>query len=162
MHIHTHTELLWEALSLTMPSSQDDQVKINHALNDCSINWIKPANKIKRKAVQGVCSTNKLGGLEVTILTQDVVCRYCHRKHGYYIWHTNSRKINDSKVDTAKSLGLWFLRDNWKEIGCNEHEKVQALNMAIDAPVHILTMVANQNHIMLKGVSWLKAISTIN
>ena len=136
-------------MSVTNTSSTDDQVRLNYALNKCSIQWIDSATSIRTKAVEGVCAADKLGGLKVTILPHSVVCRQCVRGHRYFIWHSNAKKTIGSKVKLAKLQSLWFLRNDWKEIG---NTKGQIINSSHGV------RGANSS-IPLTGISWLKAIS---
>lgn len=152
IHTNLHTELLWEALSTTMNTSLDDQVKLNHALNDCDIQWIDSTSNIMTKAVEGMCARNKLGALKVTILPHSVVCRQCLRGHRYFVWHTNSKKNGKTKVAIAKSQGLWFLKKNWKDIGVAE-ERTTSMSKG---------MSNGANSARLTGIAWLKAISNFS
>lgn len=136
-------------MSITNTTSTDDQVKLNYALNECSIQWIDSTSSIGTRAVEGVCAADKLGGLKVTILPHSVVCRQCVRGHRYFVWHTNSKKTIETKVNLAKFQGLWFLRENWKDIGNTNRMMINSSH----------GVRGGTNSISLTGISWLKAIS---
>ena len=114
-HTHTHTELLWNLLSQTRKDTFDDQVKLNHALDGCGIEWFSQERNIENQAITGRCTEHKLNRLKVTVLPRSLVCRRCeHKNNSYYVWHGRAKRTGDMKVEAAMSGYTWFLKDSTK------------------------------------------------
>ena len=139
MHMYSHTlaELLWNNMSRTPMDTQDDQVRLNHALDRCSIEWNSRGRSIENQAISGKC---RLSGLTVTVLPRSLICRNCRQhRNSYYVWHNRSKRAGDMKMRTAISGYTWYLRE---------------LTIKDDG-----TLKENARTEKLKGSAWLKAIA---
>lgn len=124
-------------MSRIRTDTQDDQVKLNYALDSCNIEWLGKGRSIENQAVSGKC---RLNGLTVTVLPRSLICRNCRQdRKSYYVWHGRSKRAGDMKMKTAISGYTWYLRElAVKEDGTlNESGRTEKL----------------------KGIAWLEAIA---
>jgi hypothetical protein len=124
-------------MSQTRLDTQDDQVKINYALDSCNIEWLSTGRSIENQAISGKC---RLNGLTVTVLPRSLICRNCmQNRNSYYVWHGRSKRAGHMKKKTAISGFSWHLRElSVKEDGAlKESGRTEKL----------------------KGKAWLKAIT---
>lgn len=132
---------MWNSLSQIRNDTYDDQVKLNYALNGCSIEWFSQGRNIENQAISGQCAKRKLKGLKVTVLPRSLICRKCRPQHknSYYVWHSRSKRAGDMKMKMAVSGYTWFLKKSTvlQDGGLREEKEIEEL----------------------KGVEWLKAIS---
>ena len=143
------TETLWNIVNRNKKNLHvfDDQVNVNSALDKCSIKWTNSTSQ--DTMVTGQCVRGRLQGLRVTILPANMICRRCQTEHknSVYVWHKLSKKTGEMKVKTAVSSHTWFLKNN---ITLNLTEEAE--NVPVESrPTEELNL--------LKGISWLQAIS---
>ena len=115
------SEVFWETASIVKSNIQDDQVKINNALQYLNIKWFtnSQCKDIKECTVSGVTENN----LNVTLLSYDTICRSCDHHHidQYYIWHQQISRNAATKRYKAKESNVWYLKDNWKDVWQTSH-----------------------------------------
>lgn len=104
-------------LSKTLKTDlQDDQVRVNHILYQSGVTWytMDHCNDISHCTITGLTKN----GLNVTLLSQDIICRSCKhlQKHQYFIWHGRASRNSSSKEKKARKENVWFLRENWKDV----------------------------------------------
>ena len=87
----------------------DDQVVINTALNSCGIAWSSPE---RGSCILGVCRDLDL---RVSLLPESVVCRWCRKRRGFYVWHQKGARGQEDKRRVAEDGGMWFLKRNLNE-----------------------------------------------
>lgn len=108
-------EIFWDAMNAVLPSSYNDQARLNHALQRLDIKWENSHNSnILRDDWQG--STD--GGFNVTVLSSLRVCRStCNRRFrgGYYVWHKGGSGI-ERKIKSAYQGSVWYLETKWNDI----------------------------------------------
>ena len=96
-------------MSQTRVDTQDDQVKINYALDSCNIEWLSKGRSIENQAISGKCRQN---GLTVTVLPRSLICRKCAQyRNSYYVWHGRSKRAVDMKMKTGIYGYTWYLRE---------------------------------------------------
>ena len=92
--------------------SHDDQVILNRALKNCSIQW-RSVKNISTDPIDGFCLKNNLS---LTVLPQSSICRIqCKDTASVYVWHPLSLSKGDKKKTSIKDSHLWYLREDWRE-----------------------------------------------
>ena len=103
--------------------AEDDQVKLNSGLDKLPLQW-RPVDNCTPTAWNCTVQGKVPGpdGLEVTLISQELACRFCSEllenlDHTYF-WHQQVKtKDGKDKERTAWEAHMWFLRDDWEDIG---------------------------------------------
>ena len=134
MHCHFFSEVFWGKMSTVreLSNTENDQERLNTALFELNVHWDEGHHgDITVSDWQGVTNS----GLRVTILSVLKFCRQsCNKVHlgEYYVWHKGGSG-REGKMKCARQGQLWFLQSDWEDITSRS---------------------------TLKGVEWLKSIST--
>ena len=109
--------MFWNVASTVSNNIVDDQVRINQALSNLSVQWYMERNcsKVPSCVVYGKAR----GGVGVVVLPGQIVCRHCHKKSQHpqlFVWHQLVAKVGDTKEKLAKERHMWYLKPSWKKI----------------------------------------------
>lgn len=94
--------------------SGDDQIALNHALEKYHVKFEEGTLTYTESTS---ASFGNAEGLRVVFLDHARFQRICtHDNEGAYVMHCFSQKTGNSKENSFKEHGLWYLRDAWDSI----------------------------------------------
>ncbi len=100
-------------MSTVIPSSTDDQARLNYALKAMQVTW---------KGTFSINLIERLGlgvnGFSAVVLPTRIFCRTksCLRKNlqEYYVWHQGGD--GRDKRTSALHNSVWYLKNDWEEV----------------------------------------------
>ena len=110
-------EIFWNAVNKVENSKEDDQRLVNIALSNLSVNWTKSDHSCANNELHCTHKGHTEGGLNVTLLSQDIICRNCDMdKAGdyYYVWHDRAKRNGENKEKNAREGHVWLLKRKWR------------------------------------------------
>ena len=106
-------------------NEEDDQVLINTVFHNHNVEWNIDPDCTKDKLHCTHTGHVQDSIFNVTLLSQDIVCRQCHKikRSTYFVWHDLAKRTGKEKEEKAREGHTWFLETEWKRIFDSSEDK---------------------------------------